>query len=370
MTNFDPNIPYNDLALLPPKQEFYNLATYKKVVKATDELSKLNGLLLSTWDNVTATMNMFNPFFAPEAEASSKVENIVTTTEEILLAGVLDESQQSPAQKEGRAYVNALAKGASIIESKKPLTTNSFLDIQDKLAVKAKGIRKTPGTQLKDDRTGKVFYTPPEGESRIRDLLQNLENFINIPNDEIDPLINMALMHYQFEAIHPFYDGNGRTGRILMPLYLELSHKTRYPFLFISGYILKHKPEYYSKLRNVTEKGEWLQWVDFILEGATATAKRMSDTLIQIKEQKDQASSLLGENIGTRHNDLVQFVFNEPIFNRLQLADSLGIHNHTSTKYAEYLVETKIVTKQKFHKQWVYINVGLVRLLQKYAQWD
>lgn len=370
VSKFDPDKPYNDLPNLPPKEEYYNLPIYKKVVKATDELSKLNGLLLSTWDNVVATMNMLSPFYAPEAEASSKVENIVTTTEEILLAGVIDESQQSPAQKEGRAYMNALAKGGQIVEEKKFLATNDFIKIQGELAVTAKGIRKTTGTHLKNDRTGKVYYTPPVGETRIRDLLHNLEIFMNTRDEEVDPLIKMALIHYQFEAIHPFYDGNGRTGRIIMPLYLELSKKTRYPFLFISGYILKHKDEYYKLLRSVTEKKDWVSWVDFILEGVIATAKRMSDTLIDIKRLRENEKEKIADAIPIKHNEVTQFIYNEPIFNRKMMEVALKVHKNSARKYAEELVKLGILKKRKMHKQWVYINIGLVHLLKKYAQWE
>ena len=370
MNKFDPGKPYNSLPLLPPDTEYYNLDTYKKVVKATDELSKLNGLLLSTWDNVAAVLNMLSPFYAPEAEASSKVENIVTTTEEILMAGVIEDSKQSPAQKEGKAYSNALTRGTILIDKDKFLTTNSFLRIQDELVAKGKGIRQHPGTQLINDTTGEVYYSPPEGEALIRDLLKNLEDYLNNHEDDIDPLIKMAVIHYQLEAIHPFYDGNGRTGRIIMPLYLVLAKKTRYPFLFMSGYVLKNKDKYYQQLRKVTVEEDWLGWVNFILDGVIATAKRISDTLIEVKRHKELEKPKIAQGIPTKHNEAIQFIYNEPIFTRKQMSDDLGVHGNSATKYAEKLVQLGVLRKQKVHKNWVYVNTGLIVILQKFANWS
>jgi len=370
VSTFNPQKPYNSLPLLPPIKEYYNLAVYKKVVKATDELSKLNGLLLSTWDNVAAVLNMLSPFYAPEAEASSKVENIVTTTEEILMAGVIEDSKQSPAQKEGKAYADALARGALLVDKNHYLNTNSFLRIQAELVIKGKGIRQHPGTQLINDKTGEVYYTPPDGEALIRDLLKNLEDYLNKNEDDIDPLIKMAVIHYQFEAIHPFYDGNGRTGRIIMPLYLVLAKKTRYPFLFMSGYVLKNKNQYYRQLRKVTNDGDWLGWVDFILDGVIATAKRTSDTLIEIKRHKEIEKPKIAKVIPIKHNEVIQFIYNEPIFTRKQMAAGLGVHGNSATKYAEQLVELRVLRKQKIHKNWIYVNTGLIVILQKFANWD
>jgi Fic family protein len=370
MPDFSRTKPYNLLPPLPPKKEFVNLEIYKKVVRASDDLGALTGLLLSGRDNLTASFYILNPLFAPEAEASSRVENIITTTEEILLANALTEEQLTPQQKEGKGYLDALMQGFTDVADKQLLTTNNFIKLQKMIVVKGKGLRKLPGTQIANEKTGEVYYTPPEGEKLIRDKLKSLEDYINTDNDDIDPLIKMALIHYQFEAIHPFYDGNGRTGRIIMPLYLVLSGKTRFPVLFISGYILKNKDNYYRLIREVTEKENWIEWVDFILEGVIQTSQRTSKMLIEIRHAREKDEEKMKNMFPTRYTQISKYIYNTPYFTRNMMQEELELKDrHTVAKYAEALVEADILKKIKKQGSWIYINVKLVKSLQDYAKW-
>jgi len=200
-----------------------------------------------------------------EAQASSAIENIITTQDELFQATVTDKKIESPTTKEVIHYKDALWYGVEQIEKKPVLTTNLFIAIMRIIKEYDSGIRNLPGTQLKNPSTGKVVYTPPEGEKIIRDKLKALEVFINT-EDDTDPLVKLALIHYQFEAIHPFFDGNGRTGRIILLLYLKLCGLMEIPALYLSNYILKTRSDYYTKLKNVTEKNDWQNWILYMLD--------------------------------------------------------------------------------------------------------
>lgn len=253
MNNFNPEQPYNALPQLPPSFNFDDVEILKKVNNANIALARLSGEAKS----IPNRHLLIEPLSFREAVASSEIENIHTTFNDAIQATYIDESELKIEQKEIKNYREALLKGYRLVIEQEFLNTNSFITIQSILEPTKPDIRKIPGTKIQNRSTGEILFTPPEGEDLIRKLLKNFEDYFNDTADEIDPLIKMAVMHYQFEAIHPFLDGNGRTGRILMVLYLCMVKRLELPILFISGYINQHKNDYFSLLSEVTHKENW-----------------------------------------------------------------------------------------------------------------
>ena len=253
MEKFDRKIPYNDLPLLPPKADIETKHILRKTISAGRVLAQLNGTLL----NLPNPTLFLDTIYLQEAKASSEVENIITTNDELYKSLVADRKVENSATKEVLSYKEALWLGLEELKLKPFITTNLCIKIVQCIKQNNTSIRNTPGTIL-STKQGEIIYTPPSGEQIIREKLANLEKFINKParsaggDDAIDPLIKMAILHYQFEAIHPFSDGNGRTGRILLLLYLKLSGLLNTPAIYLSEYIIKNKVEYYRCLRDVT----------------------------------------------------------------------------------------------------------------------
>jgi Fic family protein len=236
---FNRNIPYNDLPLLPPNEDIETKNLLRKAISAGLALAQLNGTLL----NLPNPSLFLDTIYLQEAKASSEVENIITTNDELYKSFVADRKVENPDTKEVLSYKEALWLGLEQLKTKPYITTNLCIKIVQCIKQNSASIRNTPGTTLSNTQ-GEVIYTPPSGETIIRDKLGNLEKFIN-EDEAIDPLIKMAILHYQFEAIHPFSDGNGRTGRILLLLYLKISGLLDTPAIYLSVYIIKNKIEYY-----------------------------------------------------------------------------------------------------------------------------
>ena len=255
------------IQLLSPNFDVNDVDILKKAIEANNALGELNGLIYSL-----PNYELFlQPLTVREAVASSEIENIRTTTIDILQAEVAANNSVLPTvQKETLNYKEALLREYKELKENNFLATNGIVRIQDILEPSNTGIRTQMGTVIADG-FGKIIHESPqeetETETEIRNLLENLDVYINDHNDNVDPLIKMAVYHYQFESIHPFYDGNGRTGRILMILYLALVGRLRYPVLFLSDYILREKTDYYRLLQEVRTKGSWKEWILFILEG-------------------------------------------------------------------------------------------------------
>jgi len=241
--SFNPLKPYNDLPLLPPKVEVETKVVLKKAISAGRTLAELKGL----GDTIPNQSMLINTLVLQEARASSAIENIVTTNDALFKAFTAGSPQVDPATKEVLRYREALWEGFNALKKKPILTSNVFIKIVQIIKQNEQGIRKAAGTVVGNPRTGEVFFTPPKGESIIREKLKNLEEFIHA-EDNIDPLIKLALIHYQFEAIHPFYDGNGRTGRIVNILFLVMKGLIELPVIYLSKYIIEHKSEYYRLL--------------------------------------------------------------------------------------------------------------------------
>lgn len=359
---FDRSTSYNQLPLLPPDFNFDEVALLKLVNRANNSLFELKGIA-----NILPNKGILvSPLSIREAVASSGIENINTTVAEALKAdAIYKESELSGAEKEILNYRDALREGYKLLMKNDFLHTNSFIKIQAVLEPNKSGIRKVPDVAIRSSKTGEKIYTPPEGEKIILDKLKNYEDYFNDKEgfDDIDPLIRMAIMHYQFEAIHPFLDGNGRTGRIIMVLYLVLTGRLELPILFLSKYILENRDEYYKKLRGVTEEGKWGEWVSYILQGVDIQAQETRKNILQIKALIDKYKTI-AHNDGTKiTSDMLDYLFSNPFYSQKNMAKSLGVHRNTAAKYFQELEEAGIVKKFEYKQGYVYYNQKFLNIL-------
>lgn len=365
---FNPTKPYNDLPLLLPKLNLKDRELLLAAIEASDAIAQLKTMLTMSNHTISNTLDLLSPLFVPEAVSSSGIENIITTNNSVYIAKILEERQLSPAEKEALNYTKALFYGADKIFSKGYLTTNDYIELQHILEPNKPGIRKFPGTKLANPDTKTIYYTPPEGESRIRDLLSNFEKYYNEDAPSHEVFARMAILHYQFEAIHPFSDGNGRTGRMLMPLYLMKQWRLPVPVLFISHYILEHRDEYYKRLRAVTYKNEWKEWILFILHATTVQAQYTCSILEKIHRATVVVKDKLRRDLPYIHSsELVDFLFSHAYFTQKIFEKSIGVSPMTARKYLRELETAKITkrSRQTGKNRYIYITPRYVDILKQ-----
>ena len=285
----------------------------KKVLKALPSahaaLAELKGIA-STIPNQNILINTLG---LQEAKDSSAIENIITTHDDLYMSELNLDAFKSLQAKEVQNYISALKKGFELISKTGLLANNSILQIQEILEDNKAGFRKLPGTALKNAATGETVYTPPQDYEQIMRLMTNLERYINDSEmQDCDPLIKMAIIHFQFESIHPFYDGNGRTGRIINILYLILEKIQSLPILYLSNYIIKHKPDYYRLLQKVRVENLWEEWLLFMINGVEQTAKETIELIIKIKELMLNYKHRLRDNYKFYSQDLLNNLFKHP----------------------------------------------------------
>ncbi|WPU95702.1 Fic/DOC family N-terminal domain-containing protein [Mucilaginibacter sabulilitoris] len=360
---YDPEKPFNDLPPLPPKQEIETVNILKKTIKASRALAELKGAVTNL-PNPTLFVDTIN---LQEAQASSAIENIITTQDELFKASISDKKIEDHATKEVIHYKDALWHGFEQLQYRPVLNTNLFISIMQIIKENTSGIRNTPGTKLTNPTTGKVVYTPPEGENIIRDKLKALEDFIHA-DDQIDPLIKLALIHYQFEAIHPFIDGNGRTGRIILLLYLKLTSLLKLPALYMSDYIIKHKSEYYTGLRLVTEKADWETWIIYILAMVESTAIKGREQISQIERLMSEMGAAIQKQLPKIYSkDLMEVLFKLPYTKRSFLI-AAGIGNlKTVGNYLNDLEKAGFLISEYVGKEKLYLNSELMKILKAKA---
>ncbi|MCM2339221.1 MAG: Fic family protein [Burkholderiales bacterium] len=363
----DPQKPYNNLPILPPDFNFDDIDILKLTNRANIALSELNG----TARTLPNRDLVFNPLAIREAVASSGVENIHTTVAEVFKADVLNKETLSftDPRKETLHYKEALWKGVKLILDRGFLNTNDFIILQKILEPEKSGIRNISQTKepvrIENGITHEVIYTPPEGEELIRVFLKNFEDFYN-DNDSQEPdlLVKMAILHYQFEAIHPFRDGNGRTGRILMVLYLVLVKRLDLPFLFMSGYILGSKDIYYKLLREVTEKEKWKDWIIYVLNGVIKQANETNKIILSIRQLiLDYKFKIKGTKLPSEAR-FIDYLFSKSYYTYKDLANSTGIHLNTAQKYLNLLAKDGMLKKDKVKKEVLFYNPELIKLLK------
>jgi len=359
MNHFDRKIPYNDLPLLPPKADIETKNILRKTISAGRALAQLNGAL----QNLPNPTLFLDTIYLQEAKASSEVENIITTNDELYQSLVADRKVENPATKEVLNYKEALWLGLEELKTKPFITTNLCIKIVQCIKQNSASIRVMPGTTLSTPQ-GEVIYTPPSGESVIREKLANLEKFIN-EDESIDSLIKMALMHYQFEAIHPFADGNGRTGRILLLLYLKLSGLLEIPAIYLSEYIIKNKTAYYQNLRAVTEQNEWEAYILYMLDMIRQTSTRGLERLNQITVTMDKTAEEIKKKLPKVYSkDLIEILFRLPYTKRQHLIDEHIGNLKTVGNYLNALEENGFLKSVKVGKEKLYLNEQLLNILE------
>ena len=366
MSKFDKNIPYNDLPLLPPNADIETKEILRKTISAGRALAQLNGTL----KNLPNPTLFLDTIYLQEAKASSEVENIITTNDELYKSLVADRKVKNSATKEVLSYKEALWLGLEQLKKKPFITTNLCISIVQCIKQNTASIRVTPGTTLSNTK-GEVIYTPPSGEAVIHEKLANLEKFIN--EDEgiersrgIDPLIKMALMHYQFEAIHPFADGNGRTGRILLLLYLKLSGLLETPAIYLSEYIIKNKADYYKSLRSVTEKNDWENYILYMLDMIEETSNRGLERLGKIAKAIEKTAEEIKTKLPKVYSkDLVEILFRLPYSKRQHLVDENIGSLKTVGNYLNILENNGVLKSVKVGKEKLYLNERLLKILEE-----
>lgn len=336
-------------------------AILKKLASASRQLAELKGIAAA----IPNQGILINTLGLQEAKASSEIENIVTTHDELFKDDVLPDAFANPAAKEVLRYRQALRVGFAQVQTSGLITANHIVDIQSELERNNAGFRKLPGTALKDG-AGRTVYTPPQDPAEIVALMRGLEQFIN--DSEllaVDPLIKMALIHHQFESIHPFYDGNGRTGRILNVLYLVKEGLLDIPVLYLSSYIVQTKSDYYRLLQTVREDDRWEEWVIYLLEAVEETAQRTVATIHAIKVALADYKHRIREGYKFYSQDLINNLFTHPYTKIDFVQRDLKVSRLTATKYLEALVDGGFVQKQKVGRSNYYVNLVLTEILQR-----
>ena len=349
--------PYNGLPLLPPAVDLETKAILRQTITSARALADLKGIAAKIPNQAV----LVSGIVLQEARLSSEIENIVTTSDELYRAAASPEDVTDPQTKEVLRYREALWYGFHSLEAR-PLNTNLFVEMVSQIRGVQMEIRRVPGTTLKK-QDGEVIYTPPMGEHLLRELLGNLEKFIHA-DEGPDPLIRLAVMHYQFEAIHPFTDGNGRTGRILNILYLVEKGLLDWPVMYLSQYILSHKIGYYRGLRAVTEEGAWEPWILFMLRAVEETAKETQGRVLRILDLMEKTTGRVKTELPTIYSkDLIEAIYRNP-YCKIRFLEENGLgHRQTVSGYLKKLAQIGVLRPLKIGRELYYINDDLLAAL-------
>lgn len=356
---FDPQMPYNDLPLLPPPGELETRSVLKKAIAANKALAELKG----AGELIPDQSLLIQAIGLQEAKLSSEIENIVTTNDELYRAFADQGQRTNPHTKEVLRYKDALWHGFKMIkEENRPLATRLFEELFQIIKETTAGVRRTPGTKLANP-LGEVIYTPPEGEAIIRDKLANLERFIYDDSD-LDPLIKLAVMHYQFEAIHPFTDGNGRTGRIINILYLIETGLLDIPVLYLSRHIIDNKSAYYTGLKQITKDHAWEPWIIYMLDAIAQTARTTRERILGIRDLMREGIEQVKRQLPKVYSkDLLELLFRQP-YCKIRFLEDAGIaQRKTASQYLRELERIGMLTAVKAGREVYYLNTALLKLL-------
>ena len=358
-SHWRPDVPFNAIPFLPPEVDLESKGILKQCIEARAAVAELKQAaeLMPNQGVLINTLPLL------EARASSEIENIVTTADQLFRFRESDEKADAPT-KEALRYSQALVEGFRTL-SDHPLNTRTAEEVCSKIKGTSMSVRRVPGTTLANDRTGEVIYTPPAGEDHLRDLLSNWERFLH-ERVELDPLIRLAAAHYQFEAIHPFTDGNGRTGRVLNSLYLIQENLLTLPILYLSRHIIAHQTDYYRLLLGVTRDSAWEDWVIFILKGIGETARWTTSKIAAIRELQEQCVSHVRQHIPKIYSrELVDAVFEFPYCRIGNLTERGIAKRQTGSVYLKELVKIGVLEEKPAGKERLFINVRLMQLLTR-----
>jgi Fic family protein len=358
---FDRHQPYNGLPMLPPTKDIESKDVLKKLVSASRSLAELK----QKGRELPNQSILINSLVLIEAKDSSEIERVFTTHEDMYRADI-DEARASPEAKEVQRYRQALKTGLQSVK-KRPLSTNTFIEIMQCIKETSQGIRTGDGTKIQSTTSTEIIYTPPVGESRLRDLLRNLEIYLNDSSDRVDPLIKMAVAHYQFEAIHPFADGNGRTGRILNILYLCSQGLLNAPVLFLSRYFITNSKGYYYGLQSVTEDQDWTGWLLYMLDAVEVTAQntiaRINDIL---SAMEFFAETMKSQSEKIYSTDLLYALFENPFIQISDIQKRMpGMKSRQSiAKRLEALENIGLITSFRDGKNKIFLNTPFYQALK------
>ena len=356
------NAPYLKLEKLPPlREKVETIKILRQTNKATAALAELKGIAKT----IPNQAMLINAIVLQEAKDSSEIENILTTQDELYKALTVNKSIVSAETKEVVNYRKTIFHGFDLAKNQGFITVNDIVSIQQQLVDNTAGIRSTPGTVLKNDTTGEVVYTPPQHKDEIIELLTNFINHYN-QEDDLSPLINLAILHFQFESIHPFYDGNGRTGRILNILYLMLNGLIDVPILYLSSYIIDNKAEYYRLLNQTNKLGKWEEWILFMLKAVETTSKNTITRIANIKDQLDLTILKVQEKAPKVYRkELVELLFEQPYSKIEFVVNKLGVERKAASRYLKELENIGVLKSQKVGRETLYVNRELIEILKQ-----
>jgi len=346
---------------LPPQGEIETTAILKKLISAHRYLAELKGVVATIPNEAI----LISTLCLQEAKDSSEIENIITTHDEPYKAELFADIIKESAAKEVSQYAAALRIGFGLVADTGLITNNHIITIQAELEQNSAGYRKLPGTALINENTGQTVYTPPQAHEDIQALMNNLEKYIN--EDAmcvLDPLTKMAIIHHQFESIHPFYDGNGRTGRIICILYLYAQRLLKIPVLYLSRFIIQNKDEYYRLLQETRCTGDYEEWVLYMLSGIENTSRQTIRTIEKIREIMTDYKHRIRRDLPKIYSqDLLNNLFRHPYTKIEYLQKDIGKSRITATKYLEILVVEGFLKKEKIGKYNYYMNIPLLEVL-------
>lgn len=356
---WQPNRPFNELPLLPTGQDLESKVVLRACIAARAALAELK----QAAELIPNQTMLINTIPLLEAKDSSEIENIVTTTDQ-LFQHVQGDGQADHATKEALRYRTALNRGYHSLRER-PLCTSTAVEICRTLKGADMDIRRVPGTQLANDRTGETIYTPPEGEARLRDLLANWEKYLH-DETELDPLIRMAVGHYQFEAIHPFTDGNGRTGRVINILYLIEEELLSLPILYLSRHIIAHKADYYRLLLEVTREEAWEPWVIFMLKAVEETSRWTTAKIAAIRTLAEHTTDYVRSTLPKIYSrELVDVIFEQPYSRIGNLVEKDIAKRQAASRYLKELVSAGVLREMQHGKEKLFIHPKLMQLLTR-----
>ena len=376
MTNPADEIKKEEKYSIPSLPLPYDLET-KEVLKQLNRANRKLAELKGVAQTIPNERILISSLTLQEAKDSSEVENIVTTQDDLYRAG-LDPSHQfiNAATKEVLFYREAINEGFRMVRNKDILTLNDIKHVQEILEQNTAGFRTTPGTQLKRENDGAVIYTPPQDGMAIIRYMSNLEQFINDDHlSQLDPLIKMAIIHHQFESIHPFYDGNGRTGRIINILYLVITGLLDLPILYLSRYITHNKVEYYRLIQAIRDKNtdnaaEWEAWILFMLKGVEVTAEDTISLVKNIGRLMAEYKNVIRPDFGSKYNhELLNGLFYHPYTKIDHVVANMQVSRQTASKYLDRIVALGLLKKEKMGKENYYINTRLMNLFIEFGQY-
>ena len=345
---------------LPPREKVETVRILKQLSRAAQLLGELKGIAKT----IPNQAMLVNAVVLQEAKDSSEIENIITTQDELYKA-LASTGRQALPVKEVINYRKAIFTGYDIIKQQGFLRLKDIETIQSIIVENNAGIRALPGTVLKNDKTGEVIYTPPQEKDEILKMLSDFLDYYNTRPTDLHPLINMALLHHRFESIHPFYDGNGRTGRILNIMYLILNDLLDIPILYLSRYINANKQEYYRLLRQVNQSGQWEEFILYMLQAVEETSRYTIDKINSINRQLQQTMQKVRTDAPKIYRkELVELLFEQP-YSKIDLVSRrLNVERKAASRYLKKLEEIGVLKSEKVGRETLYLNTGLIEILK------